>query len=318
MLVACSGGPDSVALVRGLHLVRPFVGIQFEIAHVNHALRGKQSDEDERFVRRLAAELGWKFHAARCAIKLKTGNLEELARKKRYGALLSIAKKRRCAAVFTAHTLDDQTETVLMNLLRGAGPDGMAGMAPVRKMGQENIQLCRPLLGVSKKELLHWLAGFKSRYRKDASNRNTSFLRNWIRLRLVPLIEKKSPGFQERIGNLAALAIEEKRHWDKEMAALEQRLFRPYQGGRLLDLGGLLSYSPAVQRRFLRRALGKNLLTFEAVERLREWMQSPPTGGRLWQLRQGWIVERLSKSKGSPSPQLFWFKQSANRKENIT
>ena len=316
VLVACSGGPDSVALARLFVEIQTCLGTRVEIAHVNHALRGRDSTEDERFVRRLAKQLGWRCHVMRCPIKpLASGNLEEIAREKRYAALAALAKKRKAMAVFTAHTLDDQAETVFMNLMRGVGPDGLAGMAPVRSLGRSGVALCRPFLEVSKKELLEWLSGYQQQFRKDRSNANTAFLRNWLRTRLLPSIEKKSAGFMRRIGRLATLALDEKRHWDAEMEALEAQLLKPHKKGRLLDLRGLLRYSPAIQRRFLRRSLGRDVLTFEAVERLREWMQSPPTGGRLWQLKKGWIVERLSKSKGSPSPQLFWFKQFPLAKE---
>ena len=129
---------------------------------------------------------------------------------------------------------------------------------------------------------------------------------------------KKSPGFKKRMQNLADMMMEEKLFWQQEIPLIQERLFKPFRSGRLLDLEGLLRYSAAVQRRVLRRSLGGDLLTFDAVERLREWMQSPPSGGRLWQLKQGWIVERLSKSSGFPSAKLFWFKQSKMkiRKEN--
>lgn len=292
------------------------LGIRVEIGHVNHALRGASSVADEAFVRKLARELGFKFHVARRPIKkLRGANLEETARDQRYAALLAMAERRDCAAIFTAHTQDDQAETLLMNLLRGTGPDGLAGMAPVRSMERTRVRLCRPLLQASKAELLCWLTRSKRRFRHDKSNENRAFLRNWVRRKLMPVLERRSPGFMARMGRLATLSLAEKRHWEREMALLESVLLKPYRGGRLLDLGGLLSYSPAVQRRFLRRCLGRDLLTFEAIERLREWMQSPPTGGRLWQLRKGWIVERLSKSQGSPSPQLFWLKQSKMQKE---
>ena len=294
----------------------PGIATEFEVAHVNHRLRGAASGADERFVRGLAKEIKWKCHVVACPVKpLKRGNLEETAREYRYDALTRIAIRRRCCAIFTAHTLDDQAETVIMNLLRGTGPDGLAGMAPVRLIAGTRVRLCRPLLGVSKSELMQWLRGSKSRFRIDASNQNPVFLRNWLRSRVVPAMEKRSPGFKHRLAALASLARDEKGFWQQETERVKKALLKPYKRGWLLDLGGLLSYSPAVQRRFLRRALGQNLLTFEAVERLREWMQSPPSGGRLWQLRRGWIVERLSKSKGSPSPQLFWFRQSKLIKE---
>jgi hypothetical protein len=126
-------------------------------------------------------------------------------------------------------------------------------------------------------------------------------------------LDRRMPGFKERLARSAEIFRDERAFWDQFLIGVEKRVSRAYRGGRLLDLEGLLRYSAAVQRRFLRRSVGKNSLTFEAVERLRSWMQSPPTGGRTFQLRQGWTVTRLSKSQGAPSAKQFLIKDE-NRK----
>ncbi len=304
-----------MALVHALNeLVAPWK-FRFEIAHINHGLRAAASEADQKFVKRLAREAKVPFHVKHCTVPTNRGNLEEMARERRYAALLEIAKRRKVAAIFTAHTLDDQVETVIMNMLRGTGPDGLAGMSEMRCFERSRIWLARPFLTVTKKELLEGLRRSNRQFRIDESNRDEKFLRNWLRQEMLPMLEKRSPGFKKRIANLARVAADEKKYWQQETKRIEQQLLRPYKEGRLLDLGGLLSYSPAVQRRFLRRALGRDILTYDAVERLREWMQAPPSSGRLWQLKQGWTVERLSKTKGSPSAQLFWFKKSNPEKE---
>lgn len=316
ILIACSGGPDSVALVWALKRFVPPLPHRFHIGHVNHKLRGRDSKQDERFVRELAKQVKWPFHSVqRPILRRTTGNLEEIAREKRYAALALMAKESGCSAILTAHTLDDQTETVLMNLIRGAGPDGLSGMEPLRALENSQIQLGRPLLQVSKAELMDWLKRSKWRYRTDKSNVNPVFLRNWLRMNVIPKLEKKAPGFKTRVARLAMLIRDEKQYWNEEIEFLEGQLLKEYRGGRLLDLGGLLSYPPAVQRRFLRRSVGRDFLTFNTVERLRHWMQSPPTSGRLFQLKKGWIAERLSKSKGSPSARLFWFKTTPAKKD---
>ncbi|MCG3205249.1 MAG: tRNA(Ile)-lysidine synthase [Elusimicrobia bacterium] len=287
-------------------------GFHVEVAHINHKLRGLSSEGDEKFVRDISRQWGWTCHVRNCAVRpLKKGNLEEVAREKRYAMLEALARQHHLQIVMTAHTLDDQVETVFMNLMRGTGCDGLSGMAPLRKLERSKVWLARPLLNMSKKELLGRLRSSRRRFRLDATNRNLKYLRNWLRAELIPKIEKKSPGFKKRIFQLSEMVYDEKLEWEKRMKGLDARLLKD-QGpnGRLLDLKRLLRYSPAVQRRFLRRSLGRDLLTYEAVEQLREWMKSPPSGGRLWQLRKGWVVERLSKSKGSPTTSMFVLRQT--------
>ena len=316
ILVACSGGPDSVALVQLLASMKPALPFKFRLAHINHHLRGNASNQDERFVRNLAGRVGWPFFRADGRIQRYRGNLEEQARDCRYRALAKIARRTKCRLIVTAHTMDDQVETILMNIFRGSGVDGLAGMAPLRHFGGSNLMLGRPLLGVSKKELLRFLVRSKLSFRTDQSNSDLNYQRNWLRKRLIPLIEKRNPGFQSRLNQLALIFNDEKEFWSDYLRKMETELLKKYRSGALLDLGGALSYPPAAQRRFFRRILGGDLMTFETIERLRKWMQGPPSSGRIFELRKGWTVERLSKSQGAPSPRLFWFKTPTKKDKN--
>lgn len=308
LLVACSGGPDSVALVHALNAIKNNLPYEFHLVHVNHRLRGRASDGDARFVRNLAQSLGWLYHEKSAPIRIKSGNLEETARVRRYDMFTQVAKKVGAHAVLTAHTQNDQIETILMNLLRGTGSVGLGGMSPVRPWQKSDLLVGRPLLSVSKQEIREALKKGKLSYRSDASNENPKFLRNWLRKLIVPALEKRSPGFQERLGNMASVLRDEEAVWESLLDHMNNRLLRRYRGGHLLDFKGVLSYSPAAQRRFLRRLMGGETLEFEGVERLRRWMASPPSGGRIWQGRLGWVAERLSKSKGAPSTKLFWIR----------
>ena len=147
VLLACSGGPDSVALVLAASELNRQSSSSFVVAHVNHKLRGRDSELDARFVRRLAGELNFPFSARVAKVAKKgSGNREELARESRYLALFEMAEHHGSRLVLTAHTEDDQAETVFMNLVRGAGPDGLAGIPSVRTL-QRNVFLGRPLLG---------------------------------------------------------------------------------------------------------------------------------------------------------------------------
>lgn len=303
-----------MALVAAAHEIQDQLGFRFHIGHVNHALRGRESEQDAQFVRRLAGHVGWPFHAARRPIKKgNSGNLEARARVQRYEALIQMAKRYRLEAVFTAHTGDDQVETICMNLLRGTGPEGLSGMPPVRTLFGSSIPVCRPFLDVTRNDVVSFLKKRRLGFRFDKTNRDPRLLRNWLRSTLLPLLEARAPGFKKRLSNLAAILRDEELYWDQKIEKLKGRLLKPFQGGWLLDFEALLRYSAAVQRRFLRTLMGGNVLTFEGVEGLRRWMQSPPTGGRVWQLRKGWMAERLSKSKGSPSATLFWLGQSRKR-----
>lgn len=306
-LVACSGGPDSVALVLALHQAGKALGCEFVLGHVNHGLRGAESNADAKFVVRLGRTLTWKVVVAR-AKRPTSGNLEEELREARYQLLSDLARNHRCGAILTAHTLNDQVETVLMNLVRGTGPDGLGGMRPLRELGERGIVLGRPFLSVARVEVMAFLKECRAHFRTDRTNRDTRFFRNWVRSAIVPEFEKRAPGFARRVEQLAEMARAEADFWDVYLADLERRLLTKKGAGRLLDLRGLLSYSPAVQRRLLRRVLGRHLLTFETIERLRRWMSGPATNGRIFQMRKGWTAERLSKSKGSPSAAHFWLR----------
>ncbi len=307
-LVACSGGPDSVALVHSLKELGPFLPYKFHIGHINHKLRGKNSEGDARFTRELGAQVQWPFHSVVRPLHGTTGNLEEKARVQRYTALWKMARAWKCEGILTAHTSDDQIETIFLNMFRGTGPEGLGGIHPVRVWKGEKVPLMRPMLDISKQEVLKYLKKGRFKFRIDHTNRDESFSRNWVRRRLMPLIEKKMPGFKKRLSQTAVMIRDEQEVWEALLNTAQSSVVKPVSTGVLLDLKKLLRYPAATQRRLIRNIVGKDLATFEGVEGLRRWMQSPPTNGRFWQLRKGWLIERLSKSKGSSSAQIFWFK----------
>jgi tRNA(Ile)-lysidine synthase len=311
VLLACSGGSDSVALVRAAYDLRLQLPFRFHVAHVQHGLRGKESKRDAAFVRALAKRLKLPFHELHAKInKKETGNLEEKARNQRYRALTALATKLKSPLVLSAHHNDDQVETVFLNLLRGAGADGLAGMERIRILKSPGIFLGRPFLILTHADILSFLKSVHEPYRTDRTNADHEFNRNWLRLKFFPQIEKKWPHFKTNILRTSKLFREEKDYWSHYLSDISKEILTKRRGGWLLDFKRLLIYPPSVQKRFFRHVAGRNLLTFDAVERLRRWMISPPSEGRIWQLKKGWIFERLSKSKGSPSSSLFWLHQS--------
>ncbi len=212
ILVACSGGADSMALLHLLHGVNQsrFWQWKLVIGHVNHGLRGRESQTDEALVRQTANALGLPLELRRLKWPVRQHTpsdghpqiSENAARIARLAALEAMARKRRCTVVAMAHHADDQAETVLLRLMRGAGTGGLAGIRPRRRLG--SLQLVRPLLGWPRAALRHWLQSQNHSWREDKSNQSMRFLRNRIRLELLPLLESYQPGIRKVLVNMAA------------------------------------------------------------------------------------------------------------------
>lgn len=186
LILAISGGPDSTAL---LHAMMEWsVFSKLIVAHVNHGLRGADSDADEMFVRNLAKSYGLTCEVKRVKI---TGSscIEERGRELRRTFFEKLLKKYHATWIVTAHTADDQLETILMNFLRGCGPNGLAGMKI-----SEGAYL-KPMLGISKPEILAYLKSRRLPFCKDKTNEKTQFRRNFIRKKLLPLLAEINPSF---------------------------------------------------------------------------------------------------------------------------
>jgi tRNA(Ile)-lysidine synthase len=201
ILVSISGGPDSVALLLGLIDLRTAFSLELVAAHVNHQLRDTESDEDEQFVRRLCVQMNVPLEVRRVDTKSlasqNSENLENCARRLRYSFLFDLAKAHR-SKVATGHTLNDQAETFLMKLVRGAGPGGLSGIHPSRvhllktsNLESFEVEIIRPLLERTSEEVLSFLKKRNQSCRQDSSNRDLSLDRNWVRHQLVPMLEDK-------------------------------------------------------------------------------------------------------------------------------
>ena len=193
VLVGLSGGPDSVALLRGLLDLKEKLFLNVYAAHLNHQLRGPDSDLDETWVRQLCNQLNVPLvvvqkPVAQLASEQKLG-VEETARKIRYGFLTETAQALQCAAVAVAHHADDQVETVLHQFVRGSGLRGLAGMPWSRKLNPE-IDLVRPMLEIRRSEIETALGEWKQDSLEDGSNQDRQYTRNRIRNELLPVLEK--------------------------------------------------------------------------------------------------------------------------------
>lgn len=205
ILVAVSGGGDSVALLHLLAQSFPAEG-KLAVAHVNHRLRGSDSDTDAEFVQALAAEYNLRYFEHR--LDAGTSLSENAARNLRYDFLVQQAEAIGFRYLATAHTADDQTETVLHRILRGTGLAGLSGIATFRVMTPA-VTLLRPLLHVRRGEILTYLESFGKTYREDKTNFENQFTRNRIRNRLLPMLrEEFNPQIDEAVCRLATLAAD--------------------------------------------------------------------------------------------------------------
>jgi tRNA(Ile)-lysidine synthase len=195
VVVAVSGGPDSVALLRAI--VSQHVYPSIIVAHLNHRLRGRESDEDEEFVRQLTGNLAESSPATIQFItrhvdvlsqaKNRRQNLEAAARQERYRFLREVAQAHQAHLIVTGHTADDQAETVLLRLIRGCGLRGLRGILPRRQLAPQ-LELRRPLLRITRAQILDYLHSLGQHYRNDSSNRDLRLARNRIRAHILPLL----------------------------------------------------------------------------------------------------------------------------------
>ena len=310
LAVGLSGGADSVALLRALAERSTELGLVLHAAHLHHGLRGAEAEGDLEFARALARELGMPFHEARvetAAEAAKHGeSIEEAARRLRYQWFRKLLSEVPLDAIATAHTRDDQAETVLGKFLRGAWTEGLSGIYPAVEFPEGRI--LRPLLGATRDEVEAYLKALGQGWREDSSNADSAYTRNRIRHELLPLLEGWNPRLREHLAQMAELARDEEACWQGEMARLAPQLLlagRPVRGGgRAYDNGDglalevtrLAALTPAVQRRLLRFAaeqLGASL-DFGATEALRTMALTGRAGQRL-QLAQGLRAERTPR-----------------------
>jgi tRNA(Ile)-lysidine synthase len=314
LAVGVSGGADSVALLRALKERSGPLGLVLHAAHLHHGLRGEEADADLDFVRALAVELELTFHEgrvdtaaearARGEADKSAETIEEAARRLRYGWFRELMASGEVEAVATAHTRDDQAETVLAKFLRGAWTEGLSGIHPVVEFPEGRI--LRPLLGTSRAEVEAYLRELGQGWREDSSNRHLTFTRNRIRHELLPLLEGWNPRLREHLAQMAELACDEEAWWQDELARVAPQLLlqgRPVRGGGraageglALDVTRLAALAPALQRRLLRFAAEQLGATpdFASTEALRTLALNGRAGQKR-ELAQGLRAERTPR-----------------------
>lgn len=301
-----------MALLRALAGRGGELGLVLHAAHLHHGLRGAEADADLNFVRDLAGELGLPFHEAHvdaaAEAKEKGETLEEAARRLRYGWFRELLAVGEVDAVATAHTRDDQAETVLAKFLRGAWTEGLSGIHPVVEFPEGKI--LRPLLGTTRIEVEAFLNELGQSWREDSSNRHLTFTRNRIRHELLPLLEGWNPQLREHLAQMAALALDEEAWWQAELARLAPQLLlpgRPVRGGGRaagdglvpnlsIELTRLAALAPTMQRRLIRYAAERlgAAPNFAGTEALRG-LALAGRAGQKRELAQGLQAERTHR-----------------------
>lgn len=252
VLVALSGGPDSVALLHLLHELKGKYRISLAAAHLDHGIRPESAGERE-FCRHLCRRQKVKFHSKKVnvpAVSKNTGlSLEEAGRQARYGYFHSLRCRFGYDKIATGHTADDSVETIIFNMIRGSGLRGLTGI-PARRG-----KIIRPLIDIGKDEIVRWLKASGIEYVVDKTNLSTAFARNVIRLRVIPQLEKLNPQARRNILRMAKFAAEEVEFADSlAVSVFEKALVQAGKGKIVLDLGKLKDYDNVLRKRVIGEA----------------------------------------------------------------
>lgn len=269
VLVAVSGGADSVGLLLALYHSRRTLGIELVAAHVNHGLRGAEAAADEECAAEAARRLAVPF--VRCRLRrgrLCGSNLEEKAREARYAALQRLARRHGCTRIATGHTRDDQAETLLLRLVRGTGPAGLAGIEPVRADG-----VVRPVLDCTRSQLEALVKACGFRFRTDAMNLDRRFARVVVRQEVMPVLRRLNPRVDEALASLAAAV-----RGRTALQRLEVGRWRAGAEGRVLEAARL--------RRMPAEA---------AAQVVRQWLLAADVAARRLRARHVELVLRLAR-----------------------
>ena len=322
LLVAVSGGADSVALLTGLHRLAPGLSLRLTVAHLDHRIRGKAAVADAAFVQQFCKDLGVFCVTGRSDVprraRRKGISPEMAAREARYAFLARTARKVEADAIVTAHTADDRAETVLLKLCRGAGPAGLAGISrrseacpapcsPTARSGARvggpafakasagkrvsGVRILRPMLEIWRADIEAFLKAEGVDWREDETNRNTDYLRNRVRHEILPLLERRlNPAIKPTLNRTAEIVGEEDRYLE---AQARERL------GDCVDEVGACHVTAiplALRRRVLRLWLVQSgfpveLLTFDLAERIERLLLSK-RGTTTLDSGGGWVLKR--------------------------
>lgn len=256
VLIAVSGGPDSIVLAHVLHALSAEYGLRFGIAHLNHCLRDEESERDAEFVADFARKLGVPFYIEKANVRRFQQNshfsLEEAARAVRYTFFETLAARFGFSKIATGHNGNDNAEQVLLNLLRGSGPQGLSGIRPIR-----NGKILRPLIRLQRSDIMNYIDEKRLSYVTDSSNSDRSFRRNRIRCDLIPHLEKfYNTGIIETLNRLTRIMLAEDQ-WIENLIkpGFEKCILDEKPGALTIDIERLAGLAIAAKRRLIRMAI---------------------------------------------------------------
>jgi tRNA(Ile)-lysidine synthase len=261
IVVAVSGGPDSLTLLDSLNHLRGETGFDIHGAHLNHKLRGEASDDDARFVRDSFENLGITYTISGADVttyqKERRLSLEQAARELRYDFLASVAAEQNADAIATGHTADDQAETVLMHIIRGSGLTGLRGMEAVsrRTINGKDVTVIRPMLDVSRDEVLEYCRARKLDPRRDESNLSPEITRNRVRLELMPLLEQYNPSIRDALVRLSRSAAQDTAFIEANVDTEWNKTVQIQRGVAVIDRSRFQGLPSAIASHLLRRVV---------------------------------------------------------------
>jgi tRNA(Ile)-lysidine synthase len=272
VLVAVSGGPDSVCLLNVLAKLRSDLGFTLHIAHLNHQLRGEEAESDEQYVADLAREMKIPATIEKRDVSSyqieHSLSLEEAAREVRYHFLAQTAQAVEAASVAVGHTLSDQVETILLHIIRGSGTRGLRGLQPSYDLqfSGEQLKVIRPLLEIDRYETGEYCSDLDLMPCLDTSNLSFTILRNRVRQELLPLLETYNPGISESILRISDIAQDDLAFIEAESEKAWQKIVRQEENTLILDKKGFKLLAPALRRQILRKGIEVLLGTLKDIE----------------------------------------------------
>lgn len=314
LVVGVSGGPDSIALLTLLEKLRRKYALTLHAAHLNHGLLKRESKKYQRLTQETAGKLGIPFHckgvALRKLAKIHKRSIEEMGRLERYRFFEEVARKTRAQKIVTAHTLDDQAETMLLRLLRGTGLKGLIGISTKRKQGA--FEVIRPLLSCKKENVLTFLRENKIPFLNDKTNRDPVFTRNRVRHQLLPVLEKfYNPQIKQSLASLQFICSQTQDYVER----VSWRAFRrcstkpsPPQKA-VLKISPLQKLHPAIAQEVILRALAKTKgdlkkISYPHISAIMDILRAKEKGlechlpGSLIARKKRGVIEFLTSGKG--------------------
>ena len=259
-------------MLYALHRLKTALSLELHGAHLDHSIRGSESEADARFVGDTLRELGIDFTSEREDVpafkKAHRLSTEEAARQVRYAFLSRVAQEQQADAVAVGHTADDQVETVLMNIIRGSGLAGLRGMEPRarRTFAGKEVLLVRPLLNLSRQDTVEYCRAQRLKPRLDSSNLSSEPTRNRVRLELLPLLEEFNPAVRDALTRLSRSATQDDEYLESELDAAWPAAVREERGHVSVDKAAYSRLGPAVQVRLLRRAVARVMGSLDRIE----------------------------------------------------